>query len=57
MEFVCNEELVLRDHLLRKIDHVIDFDFIRDKVKNPYYTDNGRPGVDPEVLFKMHFLA
>ena len=57
MEFVCIEELVPRDHLLRKIDRVIDFDFIRNKVKGLYCADNGRPAVDPVVLFKMLFLG
>jgi transposase len=57
MEFVCIEELVPKDHLLRKIDRVIDFEFIRDKVKDLYCADNGRPAVDPVVLFKMLFLG
>ena len=57
MEFVCIEELVPKDHLLRKIDKVIDFEFIRDKVKDLYCADNGRPAVDPVVLFKMLFLG
>jgi len=57
MEFVCIEELVPQDHLLRKIDRVIDFDFIRDKVKDLYCADNGRPAIDPVVLFKMLFLG
>lgn len=57
MEFVCIEELVPKDHLLRKIDRAIDFDFIRDKVKELYCADNGRPAVDPVVLFKMLFLG
>ena len=57
MEFVCIEELVPKDHLLRKIDRVIDFDFIRDKVKDLYCADNGRPAVDPVVLFKMLFIG
>ena len=57
MEFVSIEELVPKDHLLRKIDKVIDFDFIRDKVKDLYCADNGRPAVDPVVLFKMLFLG
>lgn len=57
LEFVCIEELVPKDHLLRKIDRVIDFDFIRDKVKDLYCADNGRPAVDPVVLFKMLFLG
>ncbi len=55
MEFVCIEELVPKDHLLRKIDRVIDFDFIRDKVKDLYCADNGRPAVDPVVLFTLRY--
>ncbi len=57
LEFVSIEELVPQDHLLRKIDRVIDFDFIREKVKDLYCADNGRPAVDPVVLFKMLFLG
>lgn len=57
MEFVSIEELVPSDHLLRKIDRVMDFEFIRDKVKDLYCADNGRPAVDPVVLFKMLFLG
>lgn len=57
MEFVCIEELVPKDHLLRKIQRVIDFEFIRNKVKDLYCADNGRPAVDPVVLFKMLFLG
>jgi transposase len=57
MEFVCIEELVPKDHLLRKIDKVIDFEFIREKVKDLYCADNGRPAVNPVVLFKMLFIG
>ena len=56
-EFVCIEDLVPEDHLLRKIDKYIDFSFIRDKVQSYYCTDNGRPSIDPVVLFKMIFLG
>ena len=57
IEFVCLEELVPQDHLLRKIDKYIDFTFIFDKVK-PYYSENnGRPSLDPLILFKMMFIG
>ena len=57
IEFVCLEELVPQDHLLRKIDKYIDFTFILDKVK-PYYSENnGRPSLDPLILFKMMFIG
>ena len=51
MEFVSIEELVPKDHLLRKIDKAIDFVFIREKVRSLYCADNGRPAFDPVVLF------
>lgn len=57
LEFVSIEQLVPGDHLLRTIDKVIDFEFIRDKVRGLYCTDNGRPAIDPVVLFKMLFIG
>jgi transposase len=56
-EFVCIENLVPSDHLLRKVAKHIDFGFITEKVKNLYCSDNGRPAIDPVVLFKMLFLG
>src|ERR1700752_3090599 len=57
MEFVSIEELVPKDHLLRKMDKAIDFGFIREKVRSLYCADNGRPAIDPVVLFKMLFIG
>jgi len=57
MEFVSIEELVPKDHLLRKIDKAINFGFIREKVRSLYCADNGRPAIDPVVLFKMLFIG
>lgn len=48
--------LVPKDHLLRKIDAAIDFSQIYGIVKELYCPDNGRPGVDPVVLFKIVLL-
>jgi len=57
MELVILSDLVPKTHLLRKIDKAIEFDFIYDKVKDLYCEDNGRPAVDPVVLFKMLFIG
>ena len=57
MEFVTLEELVPKDHLLREIDAAIDFSFIYDKVEMHYCANNGRPPVDPVLLFKMLFIG
>lgn len=50
------EEIVPEDSLFRKIDKYIDFTFIYDKVKPLYCENNGRPGIDPVVLFKLVFI-
>ena len=52
-EIICMDELVPSDHLLRKIDKVIDFSQIYEFVEDLYCPNNGRPSVDPVVLFKM----
>ncbi len=50
------EEIVPEDSLFRKIDKYIDFTFIYDKVKHLYCENNGRPSIDPVVLFKIVFI-
>ena len=45
------------DHLLRKIEAVIDFSFINDRVAGLYCPDNGRPPLDPTVMFKALFIG
>lgn len=56
-EMVTLEELVPEDHLVRKIDAAIDFEFIRDAVSHLYCADNGRPAIDPVRLIKMMLLG
>ena len=53
LEFVNLENMVPQDHLLRKIDAAIDFKKIYEFVEDLYCEDNGRPSVDPVVLFKI----
>ena len=57
IKFVCLEDLVPQDHLLRKIEKSISFDFIYDEVKGMYSeVDWGKPGIDPVTLFKIVFI-
>lgn len=53
LEVVDMESLVPQDHLLRKIDEVLDFSFVYELVSDLYCADNGRPAVDPVVLVKI----
>lgn len=57
IELVIIENLVKKEHILRKIDEYIDFNFIYDLVKDKYCLDNGRPSIDPVVLFKMILIG
>src|ERR1035437_4206323 len=57
LELVSIEALVPSTHLLRKVDGAVDFGFIRDRVKHLYSEDNGRPALDPVVLFKLLLLG
>ena len=53
IEIVDTESLVPKGHLLRKIDEAVDFNRLYEMVEPLYSEDNGRPSVDPVVLFKM----
>jgi transposase len=57
LEMVTLEQLVPADHLLRKIAATIDFSFIHSRVAHLYCPDNGRPAVDPVVLFKILLIG
>jgi transposase len=57
MELVTIESLVPQDHLLRKIDGAVDLEFVRERVRHLYCEDNGRPALDPVVLFKLLFIG
>ena len=52
MIFVDIESLIPENHLLRKIERMVSFDFIYDLLA-PYYPATGRPSVDPVSMFKM----
>ena len=55
IEFISLDQIVPRDHLVRKIDAAIDFSFIYDIVKD-LYKPYGRESIDPVVLVKITFI-
>lgn len=57
LEMVTLDQLVPTDHLLRKIDRVIDFSFIHELTAPLYCPDNGRPPLDPTLMFKALFVG
>ena len=50
------DDMVPQDHLLRKIDRAIDWNFIYALVEDKYCADNGRPSLDPVLLIKIVFI-
>ncbi|WP_436875074.1 transposase, partial [Mammaliicoccus sciuri] len=52
-EMISVSELVPKDHLLRKVDKVLDLNFVYELVEDKYCLDNGRPSIDPVILVKI----
>lgn len=46
------ERHVPADHMLRAIDRFVDLEGVRAHVA-PFYSQNGRPSIDPELLIRM----
>ncbi len=46
------EDMVPGDHLLRRIDAVLELSWLRSELA-PYYSHTGCPSVDPELLIRM----
>jgi transposase len=49
-------KIVSADHLLRKINQVVDFSFVHELVKDRYTPDFGRPAEDPEFMLRLCLL-
>ena len=47
------DQLVPEDHLLARVDRVLDLGWLREEVAECYSADNGRPGIDPEVAVRL----
>ena len=50
------ERHVPDNHLLRKIDRFVDLSEVRRHLE-PYYSETGRPSIDPELMMRMLILG
>ena len=50
------EDQVPANHLLRKLDALLDFEAIRKQLE-PFYSEIGRPSVDPELMIRMLLIG
>jgi transposase len=46
-------KLVPDDHVLKRVDRVLDLAWLRDEVADCYCSDNGRPSIDPESALRL----
>lgn len=56
VQMVCLDELVPQSDVLRRVERLVDWEFVRETAR-PFYSEFGRPGVDPVVLVKVFLVA
>lgn len=56
IEMISLDQLIPKDHLVRKIEKAISFDFVYELVEDKYSLDNGRPSIDPVILVKIALI-
>jgi transposase len=56
VQMVCLDELVSGDDVLRRVERLVSWDQVR-ATAVPFYSDFGRPGVDPVVVVKVFLVA
>jgi transposase len=50
------EAFVPQNHLLRRVERVLNLSFIREMTEALYCKANGRPSIDPELFFRMMLI-
>jgi transposase len=50
------EDQVPANHLLRKLDALLELDVVRKQLE-PFYSEIGRPSVDPELMIRMLLIG
>ena len=53
--YLC-DRIVPVDHLLRKINQVVDLSFVRELLRDRYTPNFGRPAEDPEFMLRLCLL-
>jgi transposase len=56
VQMVCLDELVADDDVLRRVECLVAWGAVRESAV-PFYSDFGRPGVDPVVLVKVFLVS
>ena len=46
-------QLIPNEHVLVRVDRVLDLSWLREEVSECYCNNDGRPGIDPEVAVRL----
>lgn len=47
------EQFIPEDHILMRVDKILDLSWLREEVRECYCEENGRPGIDPEAAVRL----
>ena len=47
------KQLIPDEHVLARVDRVLDLSWLREEVSDYYCLDDGRPGIDPEAAVRL----
>ena len=47
------DQFVPEDHILKRVDKVLDLSWLREEIRECYCEDNGRPSIDPEAAVRL----
>jgi transposase len=50
--FFLMRDFIPDDHILKLVDKHVDLTFVRERLR-PFYSERGRPSVDPEIMVRM----
>lgn len=56
VQMVCLDELVAEDDVLRRVERLVSWELVRSAAA-PFYSEFGRPGIDPVVLVRVFLVA
>ena len=46
-------DLIPQEHILKRVDGILDLSWLHDEVRECYCQDNGRPSIDPESALRL----
>lgn len=53
IQMMSLDDMVPQEHLVRKLEVALNWNFIYEMVEASYSEDSGRPSIDPVVLIKL----